>query len=186
VAEALDIARNRRESKWSRGELIARMAWGIAHLAFRASPRVLWGFRRGLLRLFGAHVGHNARIDPSAVVWMPWNISIGDDTGIGERVILYALGAMTIGRSVTISQGAHLCGGSHDHRQRHMPLLKCTIDIGNGAWVCADAFVGPSVVVEDFAIVSARAVVMTDVPAWTIVAGNPAAVVGRRAPFCES
>jgi putative colanic acid biosynthesis acetyltransferase WcaF len=111
---------------------------------------------------------------------MPWNLSIGDWSAIGDGVHLYTLGAVTIGRAVTISQRAHLCAGSHDYTRPEMPLLKLPIDIGNSAWICAEAFVGPGVSVGEGAVVGARAVAMRDVPAWKVVAGNPARVIKDR------
>jgi putative colanic acid biosynthesis acetyltransferase WcaF len=62
-----------------------------------------------------------------------------------------------------------------------MPLLKPPIRIEDQAWICADAFVGPGVVVGEGAVVGARAVVTKDVAAWTVVAGNPARFVKKRA-----
>jgi putative colanic acid biosynthesis acetyltransferase WcaF len=61
-----------------------------------------------------------------------------------------------------------------------MTLLKPPITIGDEAWICADAFIGPGVTVGDRAVAGARAVVMRDVEAGAIVAGNPARVVGQR------
>ena len=55
-----------------------------------------------------------------------------------------------------------------------MPLIKSPISIGDEVWICADAFVGPGVHVGDGAVVGARAVVVKDVAAWNVVAGNPA------------
>jgi putative colanic acid biosynthesis acetyltransferase WcaF len=111
---------------------------------------------------------------------IPWNISIDAETAVGDRVILYALGPICIGRQATVSQGAHLCAGTHDHRRLDMPLVKRPISIGDGAWICADAFVGPGVSVGDYAIVGARAVVMKNVPMAKIVVGNPARILRER------
>ncbi|WP_352527515.1 hypothetical protein [Mesorhizobium sp. M0060] len=61
-----------------------------------------------------------------------------------------------------------------------MPLLKLPIRVGSNVWICADAFVGPNVVVGEGAVVGARAVVMRPVAAGSVVVGNPARVVGRR------
>ncbi len=91
------------------------------------------------------------------------------------------LGSPMIGSSLTISQRAHLCAGTHDYTDPAMPLLKPPIVIEDDAWICADAFVGPGVTVGQGAVVGARAVVVKDVPPWTIVAGNPARIVKRRA-----
>jgi putative colanic acid biosynthesis acetyltransferase WcaF len=61
-----------------------------------------------------------------------------------------------------------------------MPLLKPPIDIGDEAWICADAFVGPGVNIGRGAVVGARAVAVSDVVPWAVVAGNPARQVKIR------
>jgi putative colanic acid biosynthesis acetyltransferase WcaF len=132
------------------------------------------------LRLFGAEVGNNVHIDSSAKIFIPWNLKIGDWTSVGFEALLYNLGPLTIGERVTISQRAHLCGGSHDYRSPTMDLIKGPIRIGDGAWVCADAFIGPGVEVGRSAVVGARAVVVKDVADGVVVAGNPAGQVGKR------
>lgn len=170
----LDVAGNRAARKWSRRELAVRVAWGAVQPLFRWSPRLLWQWRCWLLRLFGARIGANVRIYPSVRIIIPWNLDIGDDATVGDRAILYALGVITLGPRVTVSQGAHLCAGTHDHRDPAMPLLKLPITIGEDAWICADAFVGPDVTIGRLSIAGARAVVVNDVPPATIVGGNPA------------
>ena len=181
--ETLDIAANRRARKWSRGELAGRALWEVTQILFRLSPRQLWGWRRGLLRLFGARIGRDVHLHPSVRITVPWNLEIGDYAAVGDDVRLYNLGRVTIGPRATVSQGAHLCAGTHDYLQPDLPLVKARIAVGEGAWICADAFVGPEVRVGDFAIVAARAVAVKDVPPWTIVAGNPARFVRERPPL---
>lgn len=177
----LDIEANRRAVKWTRAQLVARALWELLRgPAFAWTPRPLWGWRRFVLRRFGARIGVRVHVHPDVRIAIPWNLDIGDDSAVGERAILYALGPITIGRRTTISQNAHLCAGSHDHRDPAMTLLKPPITIGDEAWICADAFVGPGVTVGDRAVAGARAVVMRDVEAGAIVAGNPARVVGQR------
>ncbi len=126
-----------------------------------------------VIAVVGASVGKGVHISPSAKIFIPWNLTIGDHSSIGFESLIYNLGPITIGQRVTISQRAHLCGGSHDCRDATMPLLKLPITIGDDAWVCADAFVGPSVTVGEGAVVGARAAVFKDVAPWTIVGGNP-------------
>jgi len=111
---------------------------------------------------------------------MPWNLDVGSQAAVGERAIIYNLGVIQIGREATLSQGVHLCAGSHDYRFTHLPLIKSQISIGRGAWICADAFIGPGVSIGDYAIIGARGVVMKDVVEWNIVAGNPAVVIKQR------
>ena len=52
--------------------------------------------------------------------------------------------------------------------------------IGNDVWIGRDAMVMPGVRVGDGAIIGAGAVVASDVPAYSIVAGNPADLIRRR------
>ena len=176
----IDVKANRAETKWSRREQVLRVLWGSVLPLFLLSPRPLWGWRRFLLRLFGASIGPGVHIYPSARITMPWNLEIGASAAVGDRAILYALGPIAIGARATISQNAHLCAGTHDISDPARPLLKPPITIGSDAWVCADAFVGPGVAVGDGAIVGARAVAMKDVPAHTIVAGNPAHQIRKK------
>ena len=140
----------------------------------------MWGVRRCILRLFGATIGSHVHIHPTVSISIPWNLKIGDGTAIGDRAILYALGPITIGKSVTVSQYAHICAGTHDYSTQAMELKKCSITIDDGAWICADAFVGPDVIIGKGAVIGARAVAMKDISSNKIVAGNPAKEIGSR------
>ena len=111
---------------------------------------------------------------------MPWNLEIGDWSSIGEHAYIYNLGRIVIGSKTTISHRAHLCAGTHDYSNPTLPLLKPRIYIGDQAWICADAFIGPGVNIGEGAVVGARSVVIKDVEAWTVVAGNPAKRVRDR------
>lgn len=176
----IDVSANRSSQKWTFKQKIVRVFWALVHPLWRLSPRILWGWRRFLLRCFGGTVGSNAHIYPTVRIAIPWNVSIGEQTAIGDRVFIYALGEIKIGPRATISQGAHLCAGSHDWRDPTMPLLKLPIEVGSDVWICADAFIGPGVSVGDGAIVGARAVVVRNVSSHLIVAGNPAREIGKR------
>lgn len=177
----LDLAANRRAVKWTKRELLVRVLWELLRgPLFSWSPRIFWGWRRMVLRAFGAKVASNVRIHPTVQIDIPWTITIGENSSVGDRAILYGLGAITIGRDVSISQYAHLCAGTHDFRSPDMALIKPPIEVGDGAWICADAFIGPDVKIGPLAIVGARGVVMRDVPERAIVAGNPAREVGKR------
>jgi putative colanic acid biosynthesis acetyltransferase WcaF len=176
----LDIDVNRSTRKYSHNEQLRRVLWGGARVLFRASPRPCYRFRRWLLRQFGATVGASVHISPTAVVYFPWMLEIGDRAAVGDAALLYNLGPLVIGPRATVSQRAHLCGGSHDHTDPAMPLLRLPITVEADAWICADAFVGPGVTVGQGAVVGARAAVFKNVEPWTIVGGNPAKVIGQR------
>lgn len=61
-----------------------------------------------------------------------------------------------------------------------MPLVYSPITIGAQAWVAAGCFIAPGVSVGEGAVVGAYSVVTKDVPAWTVVAGNPARFIRMR------
>lgn len=179
-APGIDVAANRTARKWSHREQAGRVLWALAWPLFRLSPRPLWGWRRMLLRLFGARVGRDVHIYPTARITIPWNLTLGDGCAVGDHAILYALGPISLGPRAAVSQYAHLCAGSHDWRDPAMPLTKPPITVGADAWICADAFVGPGLKVGAGAILGARAVLMKDCPPQAILAGNPARQIGMR------
>ena len=177
-APKIDVKKNRASRKWSAKERAGRVLWGLAHPFFRFSPRLLWGWRRFMLRLFGADIGRGVQVYPTARITIPWNITIADDGSIGDHAILYALGPIALGERTTVSQYGHLCAGSHDWRSPEVQLTKPPIVVGNDVWICADAFVGPGVTIGDGAVVGARAVVMKDVAPSAVMSGNPAKQIG--------
>jgi putative colanic acid biosynthesis acetyltransferase WcaF len=176
----LDIESNRSASKYTRKELFFRILWGFGKVVFRLTPRPCFSLRRAILRVFGAKLGSNVNIYPSALIYYPWNLKIGEDSSIGEWALVYNLGKVTIGARTTISQRVHLCAGTHDYQNLSMPLIKPPIEVGDDVWVCADAFIGPSVSIGERAIVAAAAVVVKDVENATIVGGNPAKFIKLR------
>lgn len=162
-------------------EYLRRALWEWAQiLLIRPSPRRAYAWRRWCLRCFGARMAVTSRTRPSTRVFHPWLLEMGDYTSLGDRVNVYNLGSIRIGAQTLISQDTTLCAGTHDYTKPDLPLQRSPIVIGAGVWICAEAFVGPGVTVGDNSVVGARAVVVSDVPAETVVVGNPARVVKPR------
>jgi putative colanic acid biosynthesis acetyltransferase WcaF len=170
----------RHKSEYSTWYNLRRLLWAIIWPLFRFSPRIFFGWRNMLLRLFGARIGKNVHIYNTAHIYFPWNLEVGDWSAIGEHALIYNLGPIRVGSMVTISQRAHLCAGTHDYTDPSMPLQKLPITLGDQVWICADAFVGPGITIAEGALVGARAVAVKDVDSWQIVAGNPARPIKKR------
>jgi putative colanic acid biosynthesis acetyltransferase WcaF len=153
------------------------MAW---LLLYRPSPRRFHAWRRFLLRLFGARVGPGAHPYPAARVWAPWNLEMQAGSCLSDFVDCYCVDRITLGVDCVVSQYSFLCSASHDADDPGFPLVTAPIEIGARAWVAADAFVGPGVTVGEGAVVGARASVFADVAPWTVVGGNPAALIRHR------
>jgi putative colanic acid biosynthesis acetyltransferase WcaF len=176
----VDHAGNQAARKYSRGEQARRVLWSMGRWLIRLSPRPCFGWRRGVLRLFGARIGAHVNVYSSTHLYMPWNVEIGDWTALGEDVFVYSLGRVSIGSSVTISYRAHVCAGTHDLNDPQLPLRRPPVRIDDGVWVGTEAFIGPGICVGRGAVVGARAVVVKDVAPLDVVAGNPARTVSRR------
>ncbi len=174
-------SRARRTAAPSLRDKLRRAAWTLVQgTAYRYSPAPLHAWRRALLRAFGAKVGPGAAPYPSATVWAPWNLEMQAGSCLGPRSVCYCVDRVVLEARSVVSQGVHLCGGTHDHRAADFALLAGPIRVGAGAWVAADAFVGPGVSIGDRAVVGARSVVVKDVPADMVVVGNPARSIARR------
>jgi len=150
-------------------------------LFFITSPRPFHAWRAFLLKIFGAKLGKECHIYPNVKIWAPWNLSVGDFVGIGDGTNVYCMDRITIGDYAVISQGAHLCGGTHDYNSSNFQLIAKPILIGAHAWICADAFIHPGVTIPEGTVIGARAVITkTPEHCWAIYAGNPAILVGNR------
>src|SRR5258707_401432 len=112
---------------------------------FRPSPRILHGWRRFLLRLFGARIGRSVAVHASARIWGPWNLEMGSYCCLSPRVDCYSVATMSIGAYATISQYSFLCTAGHGPDTPDMTLTTSPIVIGDHAWVAADAFIAPGV-----------------------------------------
>jgi putative colanic acid biosynthesis acetyltransferase WcaF len=160
---------------------LARMIWSwVWLLLYRPSPIPLHGWRRFLLRLFGAKVGSGAHPYPSSRVWAPWNLVMGDHSCLSHQVDCYCVDKVYLGPRVTVSQYSFLCTASHDYTRQSMPLVTAPIRIEADAWVTADVFIGPGVTVGEGAVVGARSTVLRSIRPWTVVAGTPPREIGPR------
>lgn len=160
---------------------LGRVVWGLAYtLLFRFSPRPFHGWRSFLLRCFGAKVGRGVHVYPGVRIWAPWTLELADEAGVANGAILYSLARITIGRRAVVSQGAHICAGTHDYTRPGSPLVAMPIQIGDFAWVAAEAFVHPGLTIGEGCVIGARSVVTRDMPSWTVCAGHPCKPIKER------
>lgn len=159
----------------------ARVLWGVVYLVlFRPSPRVCHNWRRWLLVLFGAQIGENSTVYPTAKIWLPENLQMGRSSSIGPNVDCYCVDKVVIGDNCIVSQYSYLCTASHDISSADFKLITAPIHICDQAWVAADVFIAPGVTVNEGSVVGARSSVYKDVPSWTVVGGNPARFIKER------
>jgi putative colanic acid biosynthesis acetyltransferase WcaF len=163
-----------------RSALVVQFWWLIQATLFRGSPQILYGFRRWLLRRFGAEIGQGVIIRPTATLTYPWRVKIGDNSWIGDDVVLYSFAEIDIGKDVVISQKSYLCAGTHDYRSEAFDIQASPIVIEDEVWVAADVFVAPGVTVGRGTVVGSRSSVFTNLPGMMVCVGCPARPVHSR------
>lgn len=163
-----------------RSAVAVQLWWLVQATLFHGSPQFAYGFRRWLLRCFGARVGQGVVIRPSVTITYPWKVSIGDHAWVGDDVVLYSLGEIEIGAHAVVSQSSYLCTGDHDYTQPDFPIRARKITIGAEAWVAADVFVAPGVCIGPGAVIGARSSVFADMPAGMVCLGYPCKPVKAR------
>lgn len=170
-----------RHTHLSSSNKLARALWnGVWLLLYRPSPVPLHGWRRFLLRLFGAKIGRGAHPYPSAKIWAPWNLEMGDHSCLSHYVDCYCVDRITLGAHTTVSQYSFLCTASHDYTDPTMPLITAPITLGERVWVTADVFVAPGVTIGDGVVIIARSSVFHDIEPWIVAGGNPAQPIKPR------
>lgn len=158
-----------------------RLVWNTIWLLLAAwTPAPLHRWRGWLLRRFGADVHGTARVYGAARIWYPPNLTMCANATLGPGANCYCMGRVTIGEKAVISQGAQLCGGTHDIADPNFQLVTKPVVIGAGAWVAADAFIGPGVTIGAGAVIGARAVMFKDAAPFGVYIGNPAVLIKQR------
>ena len=145
----------------------------VQAIAFPLTPHSCNSWRSTILRLFGAKIGKNVLIRPTARFTYPWKVTIGDYSWIGDDVVFYSLDEIRIGEHCVISHKSYLCTGTHDIQDPAFGLKTGSIIIGNGVWVAADCFVGTGVKIGSNAVIGARSSVFTDMPPVQVCWGSP-------------
>lgn len=154
--------------------------WLVQSLFFHTSPQVMYGWRRFLLKLFGAKIGKNVLFRPSVTVTYPWKLKIGDDCWIGDHVTLYTLGPIVIGSNTVISQHSYLAAASHDYTKPSFDIFAKQITVEDEVWIAAHCFIAPGVTVGRGAVVGSCSVTFKDVPPMMVCMGNPLKVIRPR------
>jgi len=162
------------EPSFSLQNRLLRTFWNIVYvLFFKYSPRPFHFWRSFLLRSFNAKIGKGVHIYPKVIIWAPWNLEIADEVGVGNGAILYSQDKIKIGYRAIISQGTHVCTGTHDYEKKGHPLITKPIEIKDNAWVASEAFLHPGVTIGSGCVIGARSVVTKDMPDWMVCAGHP-------------
>jgi len=166
---------------FSRGKnVFIEALWLLADALFVRSSLPGSSLRIWILRGFGAKIGNGVRIKPGVKIKFPWRLTVGCHAWIGENVWIDNLAQVVIESHSCLSQGAYICTGSHDWQSPTMDLIVKPVTVGEGAWICAKAIIGPGVRVGDGAILTLASVASSNLEEWTIYRGYPAMPIKKR------
>jgi len=147
---------------------------------FKNSLNIFSGMKIFLLKLFGAKLGQGVVVKPSVNIKYPWKLQVGDHSWIGEEVWIDNLSDVIIGNNVTISQGALLLTGSHDHTRETFDFTSYPINLEDGVWIGAKAVVFGGVTCKSHSILGINSVAEKNLEPYIIYKGNPAIPVIER------
>jgi len=160
---------------------IRRFVWTISWLLLcRFTPAPMHKWRSMILRLFGAKIGAGNYIYPNCIIWAPWLLETEDVVTIGGGVEIYNPGGVKLGHHTILSQGAFLCGATHNYQSIDFTYIKKQIVMESYVWICSRAVVLPGVHCSEGSVLGAASVTGKNMAAWTVYAGNPAVEIKKR------
>jgi len=137
-------------------------------------------FRRFYYRLCGIKIGKGSAIHMGAVFYYPPNISIGNDTIVGERAVLDGREKLIIGSHVDIASEVMIYNGEHDINDENFKPAFAPVIVEDYVFIGPRVIILPGVTIKKGAVVGAGAVVTKDVEEFKIVGGVPAKEIGER------
>lgn len=158
-----------------------RLLWIVVWKLFCSwTPRPFHSWRCFVIRCFGGTIGNNNFIYPTCKIWAPWLLITEDVVTIGPDVELYNPAGAYLQDHCIISQGAYICGATHDYNTINFTFIKKKIIIESYSWICARAMVLPGVTCKKGSVLGAGSITSKDLDAWCVYAGVPAIKVKER------
>lgn len=136
--------------------------------------------RKLIYRLSGIKIGSQTSFHWRARFYRPWNLRVGKNSIIGNDAMLDARNGITIGDNVSLSMGVWIWTMEHDPQDPYYRAKGGPVVIEDYAWVSCRAVILPNITIGKGAVVAAGAVVTKDVPPYAIVGGVPAKIIGTR------
>jgi putative colanic acid biosynthesis acetyltransferase WcaF len=163
-----------------RSKYVVQLWWLVNATLFRWSPQILFGWRRLLLKLFGAKIGKNVLVRPSVKFTYPWKVTIGDYSWIGDDCVLYSLGEIKIGKNVAVAHKVYINTGGHDYLKPSFDIFSKPVLVEDECWITNDVYIAPGVQIGRGTVVGARSSVLKSLPAGKICVGTPAKPIRDR------
>ncbi len=147
--------------------------WGVGEWPFHHLRR--WSYK-----LAGMKIGAGSTLHMRIRIYDPRQIVIGQDSIIGERVVLDGRAPLSIGNHVDIATGAMIFNSEHDIHTADFHAIEAATTIEDYVFIGPNAIILPGVTLGKGAVIAAGAVVTKNVAPLSIVGGVPAKEIGQR------
>jgi acetyltransferase-like isoleucine patch superfamily enzyme len=131
-------------------------------------------------RLFGIKIGKGSTFHMWANFFYPKNITVGEDTIIGDHAFLDGRDRLTIGSHTDIASSVMIYNSEHDLSKEDFSAIVAPVEVGDYVFIGPRVTIMPGVKIGRGAVVAGGAVVTRDVPDFAIVGGVPAKQIGER------
>jgi len=128
-----------------------------------------------LVELF-ASVGERVTVEAPVHCDYGWNVTLGDGVFLNFGCVLLDCAPITVGAGTMLGPYVQLCAATHPLAPREREAgheYALPVAIGRNVWLAAGVVVGAGVTVGDDSVIGAGSVVVRDVPAGVLAAGNP-------------
>tara|TARA_Y100001960_G_C14772235_1_gene880806 strand:+ start:2577 stop:3110 length:534 start_codon:yes stop_codon:yes gene_type:complete len=165
---------------WRRGVFLY-----IEHFSYLLLDCMPPFIRNWIFRICCKEYGKKNYLDYKIYIRFPWKVRIGNGVSINRDTKIFASHfasetEIVFGDNVTVAPGVSIFSATHDHAGLDLPDIAASVHVSDDVWIGGEAIILPGVTLGKGCIVGAGSVVNDSVPDYSIVAGNPARIVGYR------
>ena len=135
----------------------------------------------------GITIGHDVMIGRNTVISCKnGNIDIGDNTNIAMNCFIQSAKEVTIGKNVLFAAYCYVIGGgNHEMERTDIPVIAqgqtvTGVTIDDNCWIGAGVNILDGAVIERDSVIGAGAVVVKQVPEFSVAVGIPSKVIKNR------
>jgi len=160
---------------------IKLQVWIIIIAIFNFTYKLLLfnNLKKIALRILGFRIGNHSYIHNPTFLSLG-KFTMGDYSVINPKCIIDNRGEIIVGNNVSIAHFCKIYTTGHDINCSYFTGAKKPVIIKDYAVLFSSCIIQPGVTIEEGAVVFPGSVVTKNIPAYSMVGGNPAKVVGKR------